>query len=129
MEPLPRETNPRGAPSAGSTSTEGSPVVGAPARALDTLLSALRNRDGRLQPEIRANICALIGQLGKPGVVGPDREAELLRFKDATKPLLETASVTTNNTASGTAQPGEQAKNQTVVANAAKRALEAWGAQ
>lgn len=127
MEALPRETNPRApGPPAGSTSSEGSPVVGASPRALDTVLSVLRNRDGRLQPEVRANGCALLGQLGRPGVVGSERAAELARLKEVAKPVLE--ALAAGASTGGAPQAGEAAKGNVIVASAAKRALEAWGA-
>jgi hypothetical protein len=115
--PLPAEAGQRGASaptSAGSTSSEASPVTGPP-RVLDLLLSTLKNRDGRHVPELRANLCALLGQLGRSGVVD-DREAlGVSKMKAQAKPLLEAAAVTEKTN-----------KGNIALATAAQRAIEAW---
>jgi hypothetical protein len=134
MDSLPRDAAPsrqNSLPnSGGSTSSEApSPVVGGPSRALDAVLSAVKNRDGRLQPEVRANACALLGQLGRPGVLGPDRAPELARLKDAARPVLDAVASSGNTQTGGELHKQQpQTKSQNIVASAAKRALEAWSA-
>jgi hypothetical protein len=114
--PLPIEAGSRGASvptSAGSTSSEASPVTGPP-RCIDSLLAALKNRDGRNPPEIRANICALLGQLARPGVVEETEAPRLAKIKAQAKPLIEDA-----------ARTDKTNKGNTALAAAAERALEA----
>lgn len=115
MNPLPVETPLRGGSlpmpvSAGPAAD--SPAVGTPRRALDMLVSCLRNADGRLPAEVRANVCALVGQLGRPGVVPDSRAQDVRVLRDELRELLDAAR----------ADPAP-------VGAAAKRALEAWGAQ
>ena len=113
MNPLPTETS-RGAfnapVSAGPAGD--SPIVGTPRRALDMLVSCLRNADGRIPAEVRANICLLVGQLGRRGVVPESRERDLQVMQEEFKDLLE-----------------EAKKDPNPVGAAAKRALETWAAQ
>lgn len=113
-----------------STSSEtGSPVITSPARsrappqrrALDLLLNILRNgsSDGASSPrqpeltsypvELRINICALLGQLGK-------RTAgeELETVKDNTRSILEDLS-----------KPNLTGK-ENMLATAAKKSLDMW---
>ncbi|CAL1704860.1 unnamed protein product [Somion occarium] len=126
MNPLPSEVNARGGPppvSAGGplagNSVEASPVVG-PRRALDMIVSVLRAPPVLIQGvtvhtadipvEVRANTCALVGHLGRKGVVPEDRAKDVEILKESTRELLEIA-----------------AKERTHAGSAAKRALEAWG--
>ena len=111
MNPLPSESS-RGAynvpVSAGPAGD--SPIVGTPRRALDMLASCLRNADGRLPAEVRANICALVGQLGRRGVTPESRAHDVRVMQEELRELLEAASQDPNP-----------------VGTAAKRALDAWG--
>jgi hypothetical protein len=100
--------------SAASMSSEASPVTGPP-RALDLLLAALKNRSGRNAPEVRANICALLGQLGRPGVVDEADAARLAKMKHQAKPILEAAAAT-DRTSQG----------HTALATTAEKAIEGW---
>ncbi|EKM55405.1 uncharacterized protein PHACADRAFT_256013 [Phanerochaete carnosa HHB-10118-sp] len=112
MNPLPVET-PRGGaftvPVSAGPATD-SPVAGTPRRALDMLVSCLRNADGRVPAEVRANICALVGHLGRPGVVPESRGHDLRVMQEELRELLEAAT-----------------KDANPVGTAAKRALETWG--
>lgn len=124
MNPLPSEVNARGgaAPiSAGGPLTAGngvdSPVMG-PRRALDRLVAVLRApstsepqapRTPIIPVEVRANVCALVGRLGRKGVVPEDRIRDLQAMKESLKEILEHATKEGNE-----------------VATAAKRVLEAW---
>lgn len=87
-----------------------SPAVGTPRRALDMLASCLRNADGRLPAEARANICALVGHLGRAGVVPESRAHDVRVMQEELRELLEGA-----------------AKEANPAGAAAKRALETWG--
>lgn len=113
MNPLPTEAHPhRGAlsvPMSAGPATD-SPVAGLPRRALDMLASCLRNADGRLPPEVRANICALVGHLGRAGVVPESRAHDLQVLKLELRDTLETAA----------------AKEPNPVGAAAKRVLDTW---
>ncbi|KIP09107.1 hypothetical protein PHLGIDRAFT_103348 [Phlebiopsis gigantea 11061_1 CR5-6] len=114
MNPLPTET-PRGAaafavPVSAGPATD-SPAVGTPRRALDMLASCLRNADGRLPAEVRANLCALVGHLGRPGVVPESRAQDLRAMQEELKDLLAAA-----------------ANDPNPVGAAAKRVLDTWGA-
>lgn len=91
--------------------SEGSPAVVGPRRALDMLVAVLRNTDNSLQPEVVANVCALLGHLGRKGVVSEDRTADLERVKSSTREYLEKAA---------------QDRTARSLSAAAKRALEAW---
>lgn len=129
MDPLPREATPRTPslpPSATSTSSEASPVVSEP-RALDTLTAVLQDREKRFQPEVRANVCALLGQLGRKGVAGEGRTAEVERLKTQTRALLEAAAEAAEAAEAGQAQQQPNTKGMAVLVGSAKRALEAWG--
>ena len=114
MNPLPTET-PRGAaafavPVSAGPATD-SPLVGTPRRALDMLASCLRNADGRLPAEVRANLCAAVGHLGRAGVVPESRADDLRVMQEELRDLLVAA-----------------AQDPNPVGAAAKRALETWGA-
>lgn len=116
ISPLPTEAGQgSSAPtSTGSTSSDASPVTGPP-RVLDLLLSTLKNRDGRHAPELRANLCALLGQLGRSGVVDERETASVSKMKARAKPLLETAAASDKTNKGGVA-----------LAAAAQRAIDAW---
>lgn len=93
-----------------SSSSESSPVTGPP-RALDMLISVLKNTENRFQSEVLANVCALLIQLGKGASNGQaDRSVELSEIKQATKEPLEAAA---------------QAEDATLLSTAAQKALEA----
>jgi hypothetical protein len=117
--PLPREPGSHGSRSAASsvpasaTSEFASPTAGPPCL-LDTLVAVLGNADKRFPPEIRANACALLGQVGRKGAVADgdaERARELGRVKEATREVLEAAA------------EGEKG----MYGGAAKRVLETWG--
>jgi hypothetical protein len=111
--PLPTEVQqaPNPLPSLGESETtsneESSPVV--PKRALDVLLVVLKGPDSRCPIEVRANICTLLGQLGRKGVAEGDREVEAQKMKDAASEMLQSF-----------------LKGKDLLAGAAKRTLEAW---
>ncbi|GJE87202.1 hypothetical protein PsYK624_032850 [Phanerochaete sordida] len=112
MNPLPVETPRSGAfavPMSAGPAAD-SPAVGTPRRALDMLVSCLRNPDGRLPAEVRANICALLGHLGRAGVVPESRAHDLRVLQEECREVLEGA-----------------AKDANPVGAAAKRVLETWG--
>ncbi|EMD38507.1 hypothetical protein CERSUDRAFT_113687 [Gelatoporia subvermispora B] len=113
LNPLPTEAvrSPQSVPVSAATS-EGSPTVH-PRHTLDMLVYALRNADNNMPAEVRANVCALLGQLGRKGTVTDDRALDLQKLKDSTRDLMESAS-------------REQNGNAKVLAGAAQRALEAW---
>ncbi|KAI0046104.1 hypothetical protein FA95DRAFT_1671580 [Auriscalpium vulgare] len=104
--PLPKEAAP---PNPGADDVA-SPVVG-PGRALDMLLYVLRAPGPHFREEVRANVYALFGQVGREGGVGAARAPELARFKGEVRPLLEDAA------------KGEAGKLQV----AASGALQRWG--
>ena len=110
MNPLPsealRQTQPMSA-----VPSESSPAVVGPRRALDMLVAVLRNADKNVQVEVSANVCALLGHLGRKGVVSEDRAVDLERMKSSTRELLEQAAA-------------DESKRS--LSTAAKRALEAW---
>ncbi|KAI0361987.1 hypothetical protein OH77DRAFT_1389137 [Trametes cingulata] len=114
LNPLPTEAiRSTSQPLSAVSATEGSPVVG-PRRALDMLINVLRDGSSNMPLEVRANVCALLGHLGRKGVVAENRATDLQRMKDSTRELIE-----------GLARETEPPSNPRVVA-AAKRALEAW---
>ncbi|KAF7793031.1 hypothetical protein EIP86_004136 [Pleurotus ostreatoroseus] len=112
LNPLPSEAPARGAHnapiSAGPSSTD-SPAVGTPRRALDMLVASLRNTDGKVPVEVRANICALVGHLGRAGVVPESRAQDVQTMKESMRELLVAASKETG-----------------LVGAPAKKALDAW---
>lgn len=124
MNPLPREVTPRTpslpASTASVSSDNASPVAAGEPRALDTLTSVLQDREKRFQPEVRANVCALLGQLGRKAVAGEGRESEVERVKNQARSLLEAAAAETQ------APEPSNAKGLAILAGSAKRALEAW---
>lgn len=113
MNPLPTEAV-RSAQSVpvSAAASEGSPTVTA-RTALDMLAYVLRNADNNMPVEVRANACALLGQLGRTGSVAANRGVDLEKLKDSTRDLLENAA-------------READGNAKVLAGAAQRALEAW---
>ncbi|KAH9946201.1 uncharacterized protein BXZ73DRAFT_86375 [Epithele typhae] len=116
LNPLPTEavratTQP---PMSAVSATENSPTVG-PRRALDMITAVLRESAGpKVPPEVRANACALLGHLGRKGVVAENRATDLARMKDATREVVEAL-----------ARDEDQGNGR--VAASGKRALEAWG--
>ena len=112
LNPLPSEMAARAAlsmpVSAGPPSTD-SPAVGGPKRALDMLVISMRNADGKMPMEVRANICALVGHLGHAGVVPDSRAHDVHTMKETFRDLLEFAKDESGH-----------------VGNAAKKALDAW---
>ncbi|RPD66031.1 hypothetical protein L226DRAFT_530170 [Lentinus tigrinus ALCF2SS1-7] len=115
LNPLPAEAiRTTSQPLSAVSATEGSPVVG-PRRALDMLISVLRDSSAlNVPPEVRANVCALLGHLGRKGVVAEDRATDLQRMKESTRVLIEAL-----------AKESDEQGNPRV-AVAAKRTLEAW---
>lgn len=63
--------------------------------------------------EVRSNVCSLLGQLGRKGVVTESRAEDMARMQRTTKELLE-----------GLATDSEG--NTQMVSASARRALEAW---
>lgn len=119
MNPLPVEI-PRGGPFSQPISaipSSDSPAVGTPRRAFDMLVATVRNTDN--PPEVRANICALVGYLGRPGIVNESRARDVQVLKDEMKDVL-------GDLLKKEGKAGERAP--TPLAAAAKRALDAWGA-
>ncbi|TBU50670.1 hypothetical protein BD309DRAFT_944442 [Dichomitus squalens] len=115
LNPLPSEAvRTTSQPLSAVSVTEGSPVVG-PRRALDMLISTLREGSApNVPPEVRSNVCALLGHLGRKGVVAESRATDVQRMKESTRELLEALAK----------EDGPQGNPK--VAVAAKRALEAW---
>ena len=101
----------RGVPiSAGPSAAIDSPAAtGGPKRALDMLAAALRNTDGKMPMEVRANVCALVWHLGRPGVVASSRAQDVHVMKESLRELL-----------------GFAKEERGHVGHAAKKALDAW---
>lgn len=88
---------------------EASPVVG-PARAIESLGSLLQRPNPRCPPEVKANVCTLLGQLGrKGGRTSRERETDVEKLKVATKDILT-----------------KYSQGDDMVGKAAKNVLEAW---
>ncbi|KAL5533312.1 hypothetical protein ACEPAF_5088 [Sanghuangporus sanghuang] len=89
-----------------------SPITG-PRTSLDALAMILKNSDGRFPPELRANLCQLLGELGREGLKtgSGGREVEVERVRAATQSALETIRSTPDSL---------------VLSVAARKALEAW---
>ncbi|TFY83894.1 hypothetical protein EWM64_g117 [Hericium alpestre] len=85
--PLPKEAQ-QGPALAVESNDVSSPVV-TPGRALDMLITVLKNQPNRFQEEIRVNVCTLLGHIGREGAVTADRATELEKVKTETKPLLD----------------------------------------
>lgn len=90
-------------------SDEASPVVG-PTRAIEGLVSLLQRPNPRCPPEVKANVCILLCQLGrKGGRTCRERETDVERLKGATKDILI-----------------KYSQGDDIVGKAAKNVLEAW---
>lgn len=90
MSPLPVETTqgPNPLPPNAAGSDEASPVVG-PARAIEALVSLLKRSNPRCPPEVKANVCMLLSQLGrKGGRTSTERETDVEKLKIAMKDIL-----------------------------------------
>ena len=82
---------------------------------MDMLISTLREGSAQnIPPEVRSNVCALLGHLGRKGVVAESRATDVQRMKESTRELIEALAK----------DDGPQGNPK--VAAAAKRALEAW---
>ena len=117
LNPLPSEalrSSSASQPVSAISVTEGSPVVG-PGRALDMLIGTLREGSApNVPPEVRSNVCALLGHLGRKGVVAESRATDVQLMTESTRELIEVLAK----------EEGPQSNPK--VATAAKRALEAW---
>ncbi|GBE82337.1 hypothetical protein BKA93DRAFT_760564 [Sparassis latifolia] len=113
MNPLPSEVilQPQSQPMSAATS-EGSPT-GGPRRALDMLITILKDADQSMPFEMRANVCAVLAHLGRKGAIGEERASDVARMKDSTREYLESAASGSDGSA-------------LLVSSAAKRVLEAW---
>ncbi|KAI0341721.1 hypothetical protein BDW22DRAFT_1358564 [Trametopsis cervina] len=114
MNPLPVEISSKNSNNAlaqpiSAVPSSDSPAVGTPRRALDMLVYTLQNPD--TPPEVRGNICRLVGHLGRPGVTDASRARDVQVLKDETRNALE-----------------KIVKDESAPASVAKQALEAWGA-
>ena len=88
---------------------EASPVVG-PARAIEALGSLLKRSNHRCPPEVKANVCTLLGQLGRKGSrTSKERETDVEKLRAATKDILVRYS-----------------QGDDILGKAAKNVLEAW---
>ncbi len=133
MNPLPVEisknsnasNNPLSQPLSAIPSSD-SPAVGTPRRALDMLVWALKNPD--TPPEVRANISTLVGHLGRPGVVDASRARDVQVLKSEVRGVLEKIVKGKEEADDEEEDEDEGAKGRSSLVNAAKRALDAWGA-
>ncbi|KAI5122938.1 hypothetical protein M0805_006820 [Coniferiporia weirii] len=89
-----------------------SPVVG-PSSALDMLVTVLNNTGGKFPAELRTNLCALLGELGREGLKSESggREREVEKVRAATRSALEKTQTTPDSL---------------VLSAAARKALETW---
>lgn len=90
MSPLPAEVKQGKTPFSPNAvgSDEGSPIVG-PARAIDGIVSLLKLSNHRCPPEIKANVCMLLSQLGrKDGQTCKERETDVKQLKIGTKEVV-----------------------------------------
>jgi len=111
MSPLPVEVKQGKGPIPPNAtgSDEGSPVVG-PTRAINGLASLLKLSSSRCPPEVKANVCMLLSQLGrKGGRTCQEREADVGQLKVATKDIVVKIS-----------------QGDDMLGKAAKNVLEAW---
>lgn len=80
----------------------------------------IANEDGRFPPELRANVCSLLGSLGKklnPAAPGREEDVQAARLKGPiTAAMRSMADQVTN---------GDDEKT-TILRTAAQKALEAW---
>ncbi|KAI1794275.1 hypothetical protein LXA43DRAFT_1116106 [Ganoderma leucocontextum] len=117
LNPLPSEairSSSTSQPLSAVSASEGSPVVG-PRHALDMLIGTLREGSApNVPPEVRSNVCALLGHLGRKGVVSESRTTDVQRMTESTRGLMEMLA------------KEEGHRSNPKVAAAAKRALEAW---
>ncbi|PCH38246.1 hypothetical protein WOLCODRAFT_130785 [Wolfiporia cocos MD-104 SS10] len=112
LNPLPSEViRPSQSQPPSAAPTEGSSDMG-PRSALDMLVTVLRGTENSAPVEVRANVCALLGQLGRKGVVAEDRATDVARLQESTNDLLVSAAADTAGNVK--------------MAGAAKRTLEAW---
>jgi len=113
MQQLPPEPPQATNPLSEASSAQTSPItpVTAPITALDMCITVLKNAEGRFPAELRANLCELLGQLGKLNQhAKTDRTVEVERLKGATRATLETTKGSENM----------------VLSAAARKALDAW---
>ena len=90
-------------------SDETSPVVG-PTRPIEGLATLLKRSNPRCPMEVKANVCTLLGQLGrKGGRTSREREADVEKLKAATKDTLV-----------------KYSQGEDLLSKAAKNVLEAW---
>lgn len=111
MSPLPAEVKQGKTPLSlnAAGSDEGSPIVG-PTRAIDGLVSLLKLSTHRCPPEIKANVCMLLSQLGrKGGQTCRERETDVEQLKIGTKDVVVKIS-----------------QGDDVLGKAAKNVLQAW---
>ena len=111
MSPLPAEATqgPNPLPPNAPGPEEASPVVG-PARAIEALVSLLKRSNPRCPSEVKANVCTLLGQLGrKGGRTSRERETDVEKLKIATKDIL-----------------AKYSQVDDLFGKAAKKVLEAW---
>jgi len=90
LSPLPVETTQGPNPLSPNVpgSDEASPVVG-PTRAIEALVSLLKRSNPRCPPEVKANVCTLLSQLGrKGGRTTRERETEVEKLKITAKDTL-----------------------------------------
>jgi len=111
MSPLPVEVTqgPNPLPPNVPVSDEASPVVG-PTRAIEGLASLLKRSNPRCPIEVKANVCTLLGQLGrKGGRTSKERETDVEKLKVTTKDIL-----------------AKYSQGSDMLSKAAKNVLEAW---
>ncbi|KAF9653096.1 hypothetical protein BDM02DRAFT_3153321 [Thelephora ganbajun] len=111
VSPLPVEVKQGKNPHSPNTpgAEEGSPVIG-PTRAIDSLISLFKWSSPRCPPEVKANVCALLGQLGrKGGRTSEERETDVEQLKIAAKDTVV-----------------KYSQGDDMLGKAAKNVLEAW---
>lgn len=99
-------------PAAGKDNALATPVTG-PRTALNMLVSILLNREDKFPAEVRANLCALLAQLGHESLKnqGGGRAVEVDKIREATRAALESARASPDSL---------------VLNDAAHKALESW---
>lgn len=112
---LPREVTAPSRQNSLSSHPEADPAspIAAPRTALDALAMILKNPDGRFRPELRANLCQLLVELGRESLKAAEggREVEVERVRSATRPMLEALESTPDSLA---------------LSAAARKVLQAW---
>ena len=111
MSPLPVEVKQgkNQSPQNTAGSNDGSPIVG-PTRAIDCLVSLLKLSHSRCPPEVKANVCMLLGQLGRKGGRScKERETDVEQLKVVAKNIVVKIS-----------------QGDDMLGKAAKNVLEAW---